>query len=132
MAVGLAFALAGDGIRACLPAVTLALGIGLQNIPEGAAVALPLCRDGVTRGRAFLLGVLSGAAEVLFGLFAVLFAARVHLLMPLLLSFAAGAMLYVTFRDLLPSSAQTDPSPRPALCAILGFVLMMALDVALG
>ena len=113
MAVGLAFA--------------LAFGIGVQNFPEGAAVALPLVQAGRTRKRAFLAGALSGAVEPLFGL-AVVPAAGVRALMPWLLSFAAGAMLCVTAGELLPRAGG-----RGGTCGFLvGFLLMMALDVALG
>ena len=94
MAVGLAFALAADG-EGLAGAAALALGIGVQNFPEGAAVALPLYQSGQSKLRAFVTGVLSGAVEPLFGVLVVLAAARVHALMPWLLSFAAGAMLYV-------------------------------------
>ena len=94
MAVGLAFALAADG-EGLAGAAALALGIGVQNFPEGAAVALPLYQSGQSKLRAFVTGVLSGAVEPLFGVLVVLAAARVHALMPWLLSLAAGAMLYV-------------------------------------
>ena len=89
MAVGLAFALAADG-EGLAGAAALALGIGVQNFPEGAAVALPLYQSGQSKLRAFVTGVLSGAVEPLFGVLVVLAAARVHALMPWLLSFAAG------------------------------------------
>ena len=126
MAVGLAFALSGgaDGLTA---AAALALGIGVQNFPEGAAVALPVYQSGKSKRRAFWTGVLSGAVEPLFGL-AVVPAAGVRALMPWLLSFAAGAMLCVTAGELLPRAGG-----RGGTCGFLvGFLLMMALDVALG
>lgn len=108
-------------------ALALAFGIGVQNFPEGAAVALPLVQAGRTRKRAFLAGALSGAVEPLFGL-AVVPAAGVRALMPWLLSFAAGAMLCVTAGELLPRAGG-----RGGTCGFLvGFLLMMALDVALG
>jgi len=94
MAVGLAFALAADG-ESLAGAFALALGIGVQNFPEGAAVALPVYQAGKSKWRAFWTGVLSGAVEPLFGALVVLAAAGIHALMPWLLSFAAGAMLYV-------------------------------------
>ena len=126
MAVGLAFALAADG-EGLAAAFALAFGIGVQNFPEGAAVALPLVQAGRTRKRAFLAGALSGAVEPLFGL-AVVPAAGVRALMPWLLSFAAGAMLCVTAGELLPRAGG-----RGGTCGFLvGFLLMMALDVALG
>ena len=127
MAVGLAFALAADG-EGLAGAAALALGIGVQNFPEGAAVALPLYQSGQSKLRAFVTGVLSGAVEPLFGVLVVLAAARVHALMPWLLSFAAGAMLYVVAEELLPRAGG-----RRGTCGFLvGFLLMMILDVALG
>lgn len=127
MAVGLAFALAADG-EGLAGAAALALGIGVQNFPEGAAVALPLRQAGKKRGEAFLAGVLSGAVEPLFGVAAALAAVQVRPLMPWLLSFAAGAMLCVTAEELIPRAEGRDGT-----CAFLvGFLLMMALDVGLG
>ena len=127
MAVGLAFALAADG-EGLASAAALALGIGVQNFPEGAAVALPLYQSGQSKLRAFVTGVLSGAVEPLFGVLVVLAAARVHALMPWLLSFAAGAMLYVVAEELLPRAGS-----RRGTCGFLvGFLFMMVLDVALG
>lgn len=132
MAVGLSFAMAADDPFLLPGAVTLALGIGLQNFPEGAAVALPLCREGFSRGKAFLYGVLSGAVEPLFGLLTVFFASRAQFLLPFLMAFASGAMLFTTFRETIPDAAVQDPSPRPALLVMLGFLIMMCMDVALG
>lgn len=91
MAVGLAFALAAEG-EGMAGAAALALGIGIQNLPEGAAISLPLRQEGSSRGRAFLLGTLSGSVEPIFGILVVLVAAGVRPLMPWLLSFVAGAM----------------------------------------
>lgn len=127
MAVGLAFALAsdGDGLAA---AAALTLGIGIQNFPEGAAVSLPLRQSGMSRPRAFLAGALSGAVEPVFGLLAALVAALVRPLMPWLLSFAAGAMLYVCAQELIPAARG-----RCGMAGFIGgFMLMMFLDVALG
>ena len=127
MAVGLAFALAADG-EGLAGAAALALGIGVQNFPEGAAVALPVYQAGKSKRRAFWTGVLSGAVEPLFGALVVLAAAGVHALMPWLLSFAAGAMLYVVAEELLPRAGG-----RRGTCGFLvGFLFMMVLDVALG
>ena len=127
MAVGLAFALAADG-EGLAGAAALALGIGVQNFPEGAAVALPLYQSGQSKLRAFVTGVLSGAVEPLFGVLVVLAAARVHALMPWLLNFAAGAMLYVVVEELLPRAG----SRRGTCGFFVGFLFMMVLDVALG
>ena len=131
MAVGLAFALAaqGDGFAG---AVALAMGIGIQNFPEGAAVALPLRQEGWSRPRAFAGGMLSGAVEPLFGVLVVLAAAGVAPLMPWLLSFAAGAMLYVVVEELIPEAHLGEHSNIGTLGVMAGFLVMMVLDVALG
>ena len=127
MAVGLAFALAADG-ESLIGAAALALGIGIQNFPEGAAISLPLRQEGQTRTRAFLSGMLSGIVEPLFGILAVVAAAGVNPLMPWLLSFAAGAMLYVVVEELVPQAHS-----RAGTCGfVIGFLIMMVLDVALG
>ena len=126
MAVGLAFALAADG-EGLAAAAALALGIGIQNFPEGAAVSLPMLSQGMGRGRAFLCGAASGVVEPVFGMLSFFTASLAHPVMPWLLSFSAGAMLYVTVHELCP-----DASDCPgALGYIGGFVLMMTLDVAL-
>lgn len=127
MAVGLAFALAAGG-EGLAGAAALAMGIGIQNFPEGAAVALPLRQGGLSRPRAFAGGMLSGAVEPVFGVLVVLAAAGVEPLMPWLLSFAAGAMLYVVVEELVPQAHS-----RAGTCGfVLGFLVMMVLDVALG
>jgi len=127
MAVGLAFALAasGEGFAA---AAALALGIGIQNFPEGAAIALPLRQEGRSRSRAFLGGMLSGSVEPLFGVLVVLMAAAAQPVMPWLLSVSAGAMLYVVVEELIPQAHS-----RSGTCGfVMGFLIMMVLDVALG
>jgi ZIP family zinc transporter len=127
MAVGLAFALAlrGEGLS---PALALAFGIGIQNLPEGAAVSLPLCQRGMRPVQAFWRGILSGAVEPLFAALAVLAAAYLYPLMPWLLSFSAGAMLYVSARELLREAEGLAGS----FAYMGGFTIMMLLDVALG
>ena len=127
MAVGLAFALAAEG-ESLAAALTLALGIGVQNFPEGAAVSLPMRQLGMGRGRAFLWGAASGAVEPIFGMLAFYTSALLHPAMPWLLGFAAGAMLYVTARELSPESADS----QGVFSYLGGFALMMILDVALG
>ena len=127
MAVGLAFALASKGEGAA-GAAALALGIGIQNFPEGAAISLPLRQEGYTRRRAFRMGTLSGSVEPVFGISVVLAAAGIRPLMPWLLSFAAGAMLYVVVEELVPQAHS-----RAGTCGFVGgFLIMMILDVALG
>lgn len=127
MAVGLAFALAA-GEESIAAACALALGIGIQNFPEGAAISLPLRQSGQTRFRSFLGGMLSGLVEPVFGILVVLAAAGIIKLMPWLLSFAAGAMIYVVVEELVPQAHS-----RGGTCGyIVGFLVMMILDVALG
>lgn len=125
MAVGLAFALAATGENFA-GAAALALGIGIQNFPEGAAIALPLRPTG--KGRAFCKGMLSGIVEPIFGILVVLAAGWAEALMPWLLSFAAGAMLYVVVEELIPQAHS-----RAGTCGFVGgFLIMMVLDTALG
>ena len=127
MAVGLAFALAANG-EGIAGAAALALGIGVQNFPEGAAISLPMRQMGASPLRSFLGGALSGVVEPLFGVLVVLIAAGAREMMPWLLSFAAGAMLYVVVEELVPQS-----NSRAGVCGYLaGFLVMMVLDVALG
>ena len=136
MAVGLAFAMAaqsGGGIAAYSGALALALGMGIQNFPEGAAISLPLRQEGMSRGRAFLYGSMSGVVEPIFGVLAVLVAGRIGPLMPWLLAFAAGAMIYVVLEELIPAAnGGEDHSNAGTIGVIAGFVIMMILDVALG
>ncbi|WP_297983153.1 ZIP family metal transporter [uncultured Oscillibacter sp.] len=127
MAVGLAFALASQGENFA-GAAALAMGIGIQNFPEGAAIALPLRQEGRGRFGAFWGGMMSGIVEPLFGVLVVLAAAWARPLMPWLLSFAAGAMLYVVVEELVPQAHS-----RAGTCGfVAGFLIMMVLDVALG
>ena len=113
-------------------AVALAIGIGIQNFPEGAAVSVPLRREGLSRLRSFWFGQLSGMVEPLAG---VLGAAAVLLMRPILpydLAFAAGAMIFVVVEELIPESQLDKKTDISTAGAMLGFALMMALDVALG
>lgn len=113
-------------------ALALALGIAIQNFPEGAIISMPLHAEGKSKGRAFLDGALSGAVEPIGGALTVLFASLVVPAMPYLLSFAAGAMLYVVVEELIPEMSSGEHSNVGVLTFALGFTLMMALDVALG
>lgn len=135
MSVGLSFALAaqhtGDP-SALTGAMALALGMGIQNFPEGAAISLPLRQDGVKRGRAFLYGALSGVVEPVFGILTVLIAGGIAPLMPWLLSFAAGAMMYVVVEELIPEAHLGEHFNTGTLGVMAGFLVMMVLDVALG
>ncbi len=134
LAVGVAFGsiaygLEGAGISA---AVLLALGIGIQNFPEGTAVSVPLRREGMSRGRAFFYGQLSGAVEPVAGVLGALLVLHVRALLPFFLAFAAGAMLYVVTQELIPESQTNPRRGLMALFTVFGFALMMVLDVALG
>ena len=126
MAVGLAFAAAGASPAA---AAAVALGIGLQNLPEGAAVSLPLRQGGMSRWRAFLLGAISGAVEPVAAALMVVFAAALAPVLPVLMAFAAGAMMVVVLCELAPASAAARDG---AIAAMLGFALMMAMDLGLS
>jgi len=129
MAVGLAFALAGGSAAAIAAACVLALGIGVQNLPEGAAISMPLRQSGMSRRRSFALGAASGAVEPLAGMLVVAFAALLAPVLPFLMAFAAGAMMLVTVAEMFPASAARRDG---AAAAMLGYMLMMALDLALG
>jgi ZIP family zinc transporter len=134
LAVGVAFgALAADIPSASLAgAITLAVGIGIQNFPEGAAVSVPLRREGLSRGKSFWYGQLSGMVEPVAGMAG---AAAVTLMQPLLpyaLAFAAGAMIYVVVEELIPTAREDRHSDFGTVGAMLGFAVMMTLDVALG
>lgn len=134
MSVGLAFGLAAlsPDSGAMSAAFALALGIGLQNIPEGTAVALPLYECGYSRFRSFVVGSLSGIVEPIFGLLTVLAIPLISMYMPWLLSFAAGAMMYVVCEELIPEAHLSSHSDSGTLAVMAGFVIMMILDVALG
>jgi zinc transporter, ZIP family len=134
LAVGVAFGAVAAGLptAALAGAVALALGIGLQNFPEGMAVSIPLRRENVSRWKAFLLGQASGTVEPIAG---VLGATAVLLMRPLLpyaLAFAAGAMIYVVVEELIPESQLESITDVATIGAMLGFAVMMTLDVALG
>jgi len=134
LAVGVAFgALAADLPSASLAgAMALALGIGIQNFPEGAAVAVPLRREGFTRWKSFWYGQLSGVVEPIAGVLGALAVVRMQPLLPYALSFAAGAMIYVVVEEVIPESQQGGNTDLATLGAMVGFALMMSLDVGLG
>ena len=135
MAVGVSFALAVQGDSAAWgSAAALAFGVGLQNFPEGAAISLPLRQEGVPPRRAFTAGALSGVAEPVAGLLTVFAAGTAHSLLPWLLSFAAGSMLYVVAQELIPQACGQEGTQchTGTLGVMAGFLVMMILDVALG
>ena len=133
MAVGVVYAglHSGCGEITAGSALALALGIAIQNFPEGAIISMPLCAEGASRQRSFWLGVLSGAVEPVFGALTILAAAQIVPAMPVLLSFASGAMLYVVVEELIPEMSAGRHSNIGVLLFAVGFSLMMALDVAL-
>ena len=134
MAVGLSFGLAGGSTSAVTlaSAMALAIGIGLQNFPEGAAISLPLKQEGVSNWKAFVYGALSGIVEPIAGVLAVLLAGTVAPLMPWLLSFAAGAMMYVVVEELIPEAHLGEHSHLGTVGVLAGFLIMMVLDIALA
>ncbi len=134
MTVGAVYAdwLTGGGQVSLFGAMALSLGIAAQNFPEGAIISMPLRAAGARRPKAFLYGVLSGVVEPIGALLTVAAAGLVVPVLPYLLSFAAGAMLYVVVEELIPEMAQGKHSDVVTLLFSVGFTLMMALDVALG
>lgn len=130
MAIGVAFgsiAVMGD-FSMFVPAIMLAVGIGIQNIPEGTSVSLPLFRDGISAGKSFLAGVLSGIVEPIFACFACLFSIYVASVLPLFLAFSAGAMMIVASTELIPESI-TYNKTLSVIFVTLGFSVMAFLDI---
>lgn len=134
MAIGVAFGsvfynLEGATLAA---AVMLAIGIGIQNFPEGSAISLPLRREGMSPQKAFFFGMLSGIVEPISAVVGAILVIKVQVLLPILLSFAGGAMIYVVVQELIPESQTNKKKDLMALFTILGFLLMMIFDVSLG
>ncbi|MBQ9168094.1 MAG: ZIP family metal transporter [Oscillospiraceae bacterium] len=134
MAVGVVYAgyLTGSAEITAGGALALSLGIAIQNFPEGAIISMPLHAEGRSKGKAFADGVLSGAVEPIFGALTIIAAGFIIPAMPYLLSFAAGAMVYVVVEELVPEMSEGEHSNIGVLLFAVGFTLMMALDVALG
>ena len=134
MAVGVLFAglLSGAASVTAAAAFALALGIAIQNFPEGAIISMPLRTEGNGKLRSFLYGVLSGAVEPLAALLTILLTGAVEIALPYLLSFAAGAMMYVVIEELIPEATKDEKTNSCTIGFALGFALMMVLDVALG
>ena len=134
MAVGVMYAgfLAGDSQITAASALALSIGIAIQNFPEGAIISMPLKEEGESKGKAFWGGVLSGVVEPIGAVLTILISQRIIPLLPYLLSFAAGAMLYVVVEELIPEMSQGKHSNIGAVFFAVGFTLMMVLDVALG
>ena len=134
MAIGVAFAstlfnIEGATIEA---AIILAIGIGIQNFPEGSAVSLPLRREGISRFKSFIFGSLSGIVEIFAGLLGAILVLKIRSLLPFLLAFAAGAMIYVVVEELIPESQTNKNKDIMTLFTLIGFSIMMILDIALG
>lgn len=133
LAVGLAFGLAGGENAITLSgAIALSLGMALQNFPEGAAISLPLKKEGYSNHKSFFYGALSGIVEPIAGAIGVIMAGGITTMMPWLLAFAAGAMLYVVVEELIPEAHLGEHSHVGTLSVMAGFLLMMVLDTALG
>lgn len=134
MAVGVVFAgwMSKDATMSLTAAMVLALGIAIQNFPEGAIVSMPLLAEGMEKRKTFFYGVLSGAVEPVAALLTILATAIVVPILPFLLSFAAGAMIYVVIDELIPEFQSGEHSNVGTISFAIGFVIMMILDVALG
>lgn len=134
LAVGVAFGSIAYNLNGATlsSACLLALGIGLQNFPEGTAVSVPLRREGFSRKKAFVYGQLSGIVEPIAGVVGALLVIKIRYLLPFLLAFAAGAMIYVVVEELIPESQTNEKKDLMALFTLIGFSVMMILDVALG
>lgn len=134
MAVGVVYAAfrVGNSNISAGAALALSLGIAIQNFPEGAIISMPLAAEGKSKKKAFIYGVLSGAVEPVFGYLTILAVGFIVPAMPYLLSFAAGAMLYVVVEELIPEMSEGEHSNIGVVMFAVGFTCMMALDVALG
>lgn len=134
MAIGVAFGSIAYNLNGATltSAVMLAIGIGIQNFPEGSAVSLPLRREGMSRTKSFFFGALSGIVEPISAVIGAILVLKVQILLPILLSFAGGAMIYVVVQELIPESQTNKKKDLMASFTILGFLIMMIFDVALG
>lgn len=134
MAIGVAFGSVFYNLEGATLAAAgmLAIGIGIQNFPEGSAVSLPLRREGMSPQKAFFFGMLSGIVEPISAVIGAILVIKVQVLLPILLSFAGGAMIYVVVQELIPESQTNKKKDLMALFTILGFLLMMIFDVSLG
>ncbi|SDX64021.1 zinc transporter, ZIP family [Ruminococcaceae bacterium YAD3003] len=134
MAVGVVYAniIAGNSLVSMAGALALAIGIAIQNFPEGAIVSMPLRAEGMSKAKTFWYGVLSGAVEPVAAIITIFAFSLVTSLLPYMLAFAAGAMIYVVVEELIPEMSEGEHSNAGTIAFALGFVLMMVLDVALG
>ena len=134
MAVGVTFAgaMLGNTGMTISGAIALAVGIAIQNFPEGAIVSMPLKGEGASKGKAFLYGSLSGIVEPIAAIITIVLTNAIVPVLPYILAFAAGAMIYVVVEELIPESQAGDHSNIGTIGVAIGFVIMMILDVALG
>jgi ZIP family zinc transporter len=134
LAVGVAFGAVAAGYSSAVlgGAIALAIGIGIQNFPEGAAVSMPLRREGMSRGKSFWYGQLSGVVEPIAGVLGAALVIIARPVLPFALAFAAGAMIFVVVEELVPESQNQGHSHAATMGAMIGFAVMMTLDVALG
>ena len=134
MAIGVAFGSVIYGLDGATigAAITLAIGIGIQNFPEGSAISLPLLGSGMSKRKSFIIGALSAIVEPISAVVGALLVLKVNIILPYLLAFAAGAMLYVVVEEIIPESQNTEKKDLMAFITILGFSLMMILDIVLG
>lgn len=134
MAVGVCFAgfLSGNNTIILAEAMVLSIGIAVQNIPEGAIISMPLKMKGISRRKAFICGMLSGIVEPIAAIFTILLTNIVVPILPYLLSFAAGAMMYVVVQELIPDMNSDKKSNMGIMGLMIGFIIMMVLDITLG
>ncbi len=134
MATGVVFAgsMMGNASISMAGAFALAIGLAIQNFPEGAIISMPLKAEGISKGKAFMYGALSGIVEPIAAIVTILLASFVEPILPYLLAFAAGAMIYVVVEELIPESQEGEHSNIGTIGVAIGFVIMMILDVALG
>lgn len=134
LAIGVAFGAVAAGFPSAslTAAIALAIGIGIQNLPEGTAVAMPLRRDGMSRRKSFLYGQFSGMVEPISAVVGVLAVSFMTPILPFALSFAAGAMIFVVVEEVIPGSQEKGNKDLASICLMLGFTVMMILDVAFG
>ena len=131
LVVGVAFGSLIYGQGTITAAILLAIGIGIQNFPEGTAISVPLIREGFSKKKAFLYGCLSGVVEPISGIIGALLVLKIKVLLPFLLAFAAGAMIYVVVEELVPESQTNERKDLMAMFTIIGFSIMMILDISL-
>ena len=133
LAIGVAFGSLNYNLPGAtlISAISLAIGIGIQNFPEGSAISLPLRREGYSRFKSFLFGSLSGIVEPISAILGAILVLKVRLILPFLLCFAAGAMLYVVTKEIIPESQENNNKDIVTIFTIIGFLIMMILDITL-